>query len=205
MKPMLIWVVLCVASVAVSSCASTVSMMDKMAGMGVVTEEQSTFDGATHVEMSPAWLWLDEDKIGGAPFKLGAFWTSNSPNQVGLVFSYESSTNQSRLYTNFSAVELNIDGKLTSYQVEGTTQHDSSGYNTVSRSIYTESSVTVPISFSAFEKMMVADDCRIRVHSTDGWADAVFSVERSAGGGIGAKVYLREFLARVASLRASTK
>lgn len=183
----------------VSGCAGMADSMTQLAGIGVVEEEKSTFDGATIVKMSPAFLYREGSGLGdGVNTKLGARWTSKAPDHVALILSYGSSVSSGgATYVNFSGMDVNIDGAISEYKTGGLTSHDSSGYNPVSRTIYTESQNTVVIPLSTLQKMMTAKDVRLRIHTSRGYEDAQFSIERSSGGQSTAIFHLREFMSRV--------
>ncbi len=118
----------------IAGCASMADVGSKFAGIGTISKEQSTFDNATIITMSPALLYAEGEWLG-VPVRLGARWSSNSPSHVSLIMSYSSNTygSSSGLYTNFSGMDLNIDGKISSYKSSGLTKHSDSGYNSVSR------------------------------------------------------------------------
>ena len=42
--------------VLIAGCTGMADSMDEFAGLGVITEEQSKFDGAIIVNVSPTWL-----------------------------------------------------------------------------------------------------------------------------------------------------
>ncbi|WP_134082400.1 hypothetical protein [Thiohalophilus thiocyanatoxydans] len=173
----------------------------KMAGLGVVKQEKSTFDDATIVEVSPNWLY-DPDSSWGNSVKLGARWSSNAPEHVALVLSHSSNTSGSgAAYVGLSGVEINIDGDIKSFSSGKPTNLDSSGYNSVSRTIYTESKNTVVIPYSLLERMVDSKDCRIRIHTSKGYEDARFTIERIPGGQGTAILSIREFIEKVDAVK----
>lgn len=180
--------------VALNGCAEMADSASRMANIGVVEQEKSTFDGATIVKMSPAVLYR-EGAMMGVPFKLGARWNSKAPEQVALILSYSSDVSAgSSSYVGFSGLSVNIDGKISSYRVNAPTSLDSSGYNTVSRTIYTESAYVVVMPLVELKRMLAARDCRLRIETNKGYQDAQFSIERIPGGQATAIIPLREFL-----------
>lgn len=182
---------------ALSGCAGMADATSKIAGLGVVTQEKSTFDGATIVEVSPNWLY-DPEASRGNSVKLGARWSSNAPEFTALVLSYSSNTSgSSAAYIGLSGIDINIDGDIKSFSSGKPTDLDSSGYNSVSRTIYTESKNTVVIPYSILERMMSAKDCRLRIHTSKGYEDARFSIERIPGGQGTAILSIREFIGKV--------
>ena len=180
-----------------SGCAGMADMTSKLGGLGQISEEVQSFDGATVVEMSPAFVYSDGATFGVTETKLGARWSSKAPAHVALVLTYRGDVASGRSYMNFSGVDINIDGTISSYKIAGTTAHDSSGFNSVSRTIYTESSNVVIVPMAVLERMLSAKDCRLRFHTSKGFEDGVFTVARSSAGQGMAIISLREFVGRV--------
>src|SRR6266581_3343571 len=85
----------------VSGCAGMADVTTRFAGIGIVEEEKSTFDGATIVKMSPAFLYREGAWLG-VPIKLGARWSSKAPNQVAMIVSYSSNVSSGAAYLGFS-------------------------------------------------------------------------------------------------------
>lgn len=191
---------MCLLALVLTGCAGMADVSSKIGGIGTISEEKSTFDNATIVSMSPAFLYAEGEWLG-LPVKLGARWSSNSRGYVALIMSYSSNTygSSSNIYTNFSGLDVNIDGKITSYKTSGSTMHSDSGYNTVSRTIYTESKNSVIVPLTVLKAMLAAKDCRLRINTGDGYVDAQFSIERIPGGQGTAILPMREFVAKVES------
>ena len=175
--------------------------MSEVANIGVVREEKSTFDGATVVTMSRAFLY--GEKMMGNSIGLAARWSNKSPDQVVLIPAHSSSISSGgQAYVNISMIEVNIGGEISKFDSRGPTMHDSSSYNTVSRTIYTESKGAVVVPWSYLQKMMAAPDCRIRIHTSAGYEDSIFSAERIPGGQGTAKLSLKEFISRAEAAKA---
>jgi len=187
--------------VLLNGCAGMADGMSQLAGIGVVEEEKSTFDGATIIKMSPAFLYREGAWLG-VPVKLGARWTSKAPDHVAMILFYGSSTaSGSSAYVNFSGLDINVDGRISEHKSAGMTSHDSSGYNTVARTIYTESQNAVVIPFDMLEQMLAAKDTRLRIHTSKGYEDVQFSIERIPGGQSTAILHFKDFLSRVKAVR----
>jgi hypothetical protein len=187
---------------AMSGCAGMADATSKMAGLGVLTEHKSTFDGATIIELSPTWLY-DPEGSWGNRVKLGALWSSAAPNHAALILAYSSSTSgYGAAYIGLSGIDVNIDGEIKSYTSNKPTDLDSSGYNSISRTIYTESKNSVVIPYSVLERMVLAKDCRLRIYTSKGYEDARFSIERMPGGQGTAIISIREFMTKVSATRA---
>jgi hypothetical protein len=190
-------------TLALSGCAGMSDSIDKMAGLGVVTQSKSTFDGSTTVEVSPTWL-LEYADTAPNSVKLGARWSSASPKYAALILSYGSDVSGYKsAYLNLTGLDVNVDGKKVSFAAGKPTDFDSGAYNSVSQTIYTKSENTVIVPLSLLERMAAAKDCRIRVHTNKGYEDSKFSIERSSAGQKAAILPIREFLNRVRSVRAS--
>jgi hypothetical protein len=192
------WKILFAAAlVAISGCAA----MDKMAGLGVVSQHTSTFDNATVIEVSPNSLY-DPGSTWGTPLQLGARWSSAVPDSVALVMAYNSNVSSgSPAYLNLNHLDINIDGEILSYSAGQSTDLSSSGYNTVSRTIYTSSKNAVVIPYSVLQRMVAANDCRLRIHTSKGYQDVQFSSERIPGGKATAIVTIKEFMVKVVAIR----
>lgn len=196
MRPIFLTLMAAVLGTTTAGCAGVADGMSALAGLGVVSEEKATFDGATIVKASPAFLYSG-DAWAGVPVQLGARWNDKSPQWVELVLAYRSDVARGTAYLSFQGLGINVDGQISHHDVVGPTMHDSSSYNTVSRTIYTQSTNSVPIPLSLFRKMLAAKDCRLRISTSRGYVDSQFSAERIPGGQPTALLSLREFLARV--------
>lgn len=91
-------------------CAGMSETMQKSAGVGVVTSNQSDFDNAKEVQMTPAFVAPSDG--GMASIKMGLTWRSTSEDQVGVLIRFSSLSD----YQTISSVELNIDGQF--YELE---------------------------------------------------------------------------------------
>lgn len=184
----------------VAGCATMTAGMSHLAGIGVISTHHETFDDSTTVNLSPAYLYDPASALGNG-IRLGATWSSTHPDLVALVFAYDSNVNVgSAAYANIRAVDINIDGAVSSYSAGVPTTFSSGTYNQVTNTIYTHSSNVFVIPLSTLQAMMRARDCRLRVHTNAGEEDAVFSIARIPGGMETAIVPMREFLDKVATV-----
>lgn len=182
-------------------CAGMADSMSQFAGLGVISQEKSTFDGATIISMSPTFLYSGQG-MSANNIRLGARWNSKFPDQVVLIPSFSSSVARGgSAYANISGMEVNIGGEIQSFRTSGLTQHESSSYNPVSRDIYTKSEGAVVVTWDVLQKMMAATDCRVRIHSGSSYEDSIFSVERIPGGQSTVKFSLKEFILKVDAVR----
>ena len=185
---------------AVSGCASMADGMSKAAGLGVVKQETSTFDNATIVSASPTFLYAKGS--WGNSVKLGARWSSASPDAVALILAYDSNVSgYGSAYLGLTGIDINVDGDISSHKAGGATDLDSSGYNTVSKTIYTSSKNAVVIPYALLERMVAAKDCRLRIHTSKGYEDAEFSIERIPGGQGTAILAIKEMMAKIAAVK----
>jgi hypothetical protein len=182
-----------------AGCAGMADSMSKVAGLGVVKQETSTFDNATLVSVTPQFL--NNKGTMGNDFKLGARWTSATPSQVGLILSYSSDVKSGQSYASLTGLDVNLDGEISTFKAGPSTNLSSSSYNTVSKTIYTSSENVVVIPYATLERMVSAKDCRLRIHSRDGYEDSLFSVERIPCGQGTAILSIQEFMAKVAATR----
>src|SRR4051812_46676895 len=114
----------------ICGCASMADSTSALAGLGVVSKKQSTFDNSTNVQVSPTWLYAKGS--WGNRVKLGARWSSAAPDQAALELSYGSDISSGApAYLSLTGIELNIDGRMSSYTAGAPTNLDSSSYNTV--------------------------------------------------------------------------
>ncbi|WP_218510608.1 hypothetical protein [Variovorax sp. dw_308] len=180
-------------------CADMADSVSKVAGLGVVTRERSTFDNATVIAMSPAHLYA-EGSWGNA-VRLGARWSSASPDSVALILAYESNVASGTAYIGLKSLQINIDGEISSFAVGAPTDLSSSSYNTVSKTIYTSSKNAVVIPYPLLKRMVAAKDTRLRIHTSKGYEDSQFSIERIPGGQGTAILSMKEFTESVDSVR----
>jgi hypothetical protein len=192
-----------IAILLLSGCAGFADTASKMAGMGVIKESKNLFDNATVVEVTPAFLFNPDNVISANNVKLGAIWISSDPQNIGLVFSYDSSTMRSGMpiFIGISGVDINIDGKIQSFKAGTTTSMGSSGYNTSSRAAYTQSANTVIVPFNVVKQMTLGKRTLLRVYTSKGFEDSDFTVERYAGGQGTAILSIKEFLLKVEAIR----
>lgn len=178
--------------------------MDKAAGLGVITVDESTFDGEKTISVSPTWLASDEKSWGANSVKLGARWSSNAPEFVALIMQYSSNTSgYSDTYLGLESKDINLEGEITSFEASRPTDLDNSAYNSASRTIYTSSTNTVVLPMNLLQKMVSSSDCRIRIHTSEGYEDSIFSLERTGGGARTALLAIQEFLQTIELSRAN--
>jgi len=176
-----------------SGCASVVDSMDVVTSIGQISVEKEVLNDSTTVRMTPAWLADGTEEYGLNAYKLGARWNSESPGTIILEPSYDSQVGGGS-YTSFDGITIKVNGDSQRFDKLGRTQLSSSDYNTISNTIYTESTGYVPVPIQLVERMVEGEDVRLRVHSLDGYEDSIFSMDRALGGQGLARKYLRDFL-----------
>lgn len=188
---------LCLTTPLISGCAGMADAGSAMAGIGKVTAEKSSFDDATIVRMAPAFLYDPEAGWAGVSIKLGGYWTSAHPEHVSLILAYDSDTRTGATYRSLRGMDISINGTVTKFAAGRPTSYDYGSYNSVSNTIYTQSSNAVVIPYALFEQMMTAKDVRLRISTGAGFVDAVFSTERIPGGQATAKLAFRKFVEKI--------
>lgn len=180
----------------ISGCAGTSDSFDRIAGIGVVSESHSTFDNANIIKVSPSWLFRDENSRSNS-VKLGARWKSNYPNHAILDFNHTSSTSGGRpVYLRITGVDINVNGKISRFKM-GQTSLDDDGYNSIAKTIFTDSSNSAVIPLSLLRSMIDSPVAKLRIHTGKGYQDANFKIERAFGGQGSALLTIKEFLAKV--------
>lgn len=181
---------------ALIGCAGMVDSMNKSAGIGVVSVQNATYDGTMIIKVTPNWLYKTQDEWN--QIKLGARWVSTSPDHIALILEYNSSVSKSSAtYLGIKRIDINIDGNKSTYKATQQTSLDSDAYNTVSKTIYTTSTNYIVIPLLTLKAMANSTNCRLRIHTTKGYEDSVFSIERTSEGYGTTLVSIREFLAAI--------
>ena len=165
-----------ITSILLTSCAG---MHKAITGQGELTNTVSGFDDARFISVAPSMLVPIDSGLYSTSTFLGASWSSKYPNLIQLDLLHKSSIDFGNAYTNFKMISVNIEGEVTDFKTTGLTDHISSGYNSVSRDIYTESNGAITMTYSYFSKMLQSHDCKIRIHTSDGYEDAYFSYDPS--------------------------
>lgn len=191
----LILSILIAGCLAMNGCASMADAGSALSGMGNIKEEVSTFDEARTITVSPAPLY-EKGKWSPVPFHMGAGWSESAPDIVFLVLSHSSSVKSGDAYVSFRELKVNIDGEIRTFDADSTAL-SSGTYNKISRNIYTESRSSIAVPLDYFRQMLEAEDVRIRISSSSGYADATFSESRIPGGQATAKHYMLKFLERI--------
>lgn len=176
--------------------------MDKLTGMGVVSQRVSAPDHATIIDVSPNALY-DPGRAPGTPLQLGARWTSDAPQSVALVLSYQSTvSSDSPTVQSFDSLEISIDGQIASFAASKPSDISSGLHDSVSHTIHTSSKGEVLVPYALLQRMVTAKDCWLRA-TGGGYEDAKFSTEYLPDGKPTAIVSIRKFMAKVDAVRAS--
>lgn len=191
---------LATAIAALGGCATMTDAMDRSLDVGTLHQQKSTFDGSTTITMSPAYLY-DPAQRWGVQGHLGAIWMSAHPDTVALEIEYKSRVDEPAAYRSITGLDVNLAGKIYSFEALAPTRLESSGYDQVARTVYASSDNVVVIPVALLEAMARSSDCRLRIRTSAGAEDALFSSERIPGGEAAALHYIRPFIAKVDAFR----
>lgn len=182
--------------VVLTGCAGMADMASRAGGHGIVSVDEATFDGETIVEVTPNWLYDPEGSWNRV--QLGGRWSSGSPDWVALLLSYRSSTSdQGSVYIDLEAIEIRVDSKVSRFEAGRPSNLSSGSYNTVTSSISTQSRNAIIVPLHVVSDMLAFEDVRLRVYTSEGYEDSVFSVERMPGGQGTAILSFREFFDQI--------
>jgi len=161
----------------VIGCASVADSLDKATGVGQLTSSKD-FEGNYQVVVTPTYL--NDGGMLNNSVRMGAYYNESMPDTVVLSMVYGSDTNGRAIYTSIDGVSIKINGEVERFDTYGTRlSHD--GWNTISKSIFTESESTIAIPFELFKKMIAAKNCDLRIHTSSGYENADFTIERNSG------------------------
>lgn len=186
-----------------SACTSTADIADQMIDLGTIKTTKETFDGSTTVIASPHRLYDPDRSMWSTSlnnFFLGARWNSKHEDTVVLTIEHRGSTSSETIYLSVRNININIDGDITSYTTNKSTILSNGGYNTITRTIYTRSRNSVVVSLNTLNEMVSAKDCRLRIHTSKGYQDFIFSVDRIPGGSGASRMSIRKFLSVIKEL-----
>ena len=166
--------------------------VSELAGIGSIKTEVSQFDNSKQITLGPAFL-TGGSIMNSPPVKLGAHFNSNEPDSVWLVAKYDG---MGPSYVNIHELSVKIGEKVKTFKSGGLTEHESGGYNSLTKSIPTSSSNSFKVPVSYLKEMIAAKDCRLRIGTGKGDITALFHIEKSTGQ-MWAKGYLKRFLAKI--------
>nr|WP_136252852.1 hypothetical protein [Ningiella ruwaisensis] len=164
--------ILLIAAIAISGCQSTGNMFTNMCQ---IKEEIDTFTNQVRVDFTKCWVAAGESVWDMPIHKFGFTWYEAHPERIRVNLTYDSTVDAGG-YTNFESLLINIDGNIKERVEFGRTILGDSGYNSVSNTIYTDSSAGAFIDIETFEQMLRSDDVRLRVNTSDGYSDYVFHI-----------------------------
>jgi len=172
-------------------CGST---LNEMGGIGILETNIDRLDGATEVTITATPMHNFEGDV--ATTRLGASWESEYPDKVFLRLTSASSVKQSDTYVSFESMEVSISGDIRTL-ILNRTLHNSGGYNSVTRDIYTNSSTSVLLDYDYFKLMVTNPTTKIRVNTTNWFEDIDFKKETNGIGADLAKASLKKFITEV--------
>lgn len=169
-----------------TACTAT---MNQLAGIGQLTESKSSFDNATVITLTPAWLYnQDQQRLNS--ITLGAEWNSKVPNHVILIL-------ESQGIVGLTEISVNIDGTIIKIDANRSTDFDIR----TRKGVPSKSSNRIAVKSELVEQMMAAKDCRIRINTTQGYEDSHFHILHGNTSDT-AKVEFAKFLEKVKVTRA---
>ena len=151
---------------------------NKFAGLCQVEEQSDTFTNKMRVEFTNCWVAAGESVWDTPVYKFGFVWLEDQPDIIQVNLTYDSTVG-GQSYTNFESIMINIDGNREVTKELSDTILDSSGYNNVSNTIYTSSRAAARIDMRVFENMMISNDVRIRINTSNGYSDYVFHLSEN--------------------------
>lgn len=184
-------------AVGLTACANMADSMGKMAGLGAVSSTTASFDGSTTITVSPNHVYETAEKWVANDIRLGAHWSTKSPDYVAIDLLFQSAVGSGQAYLSLKKLEVNIDGEMYSYDAVGNTKLKSSSYNTVSKMIYTDSKNSVIVPLDDLRKMIGSANCKMRVTTSEGFEDIFFSMDRHSNGQSTARFSIKELLIEI--------
>lgn len=170
--------------------------MNAAMGIGAISSSKTTFDNATHVDMTPAFL---TDGKGNNRTQLGAKWISTMPDKVGLLLSYQSLGGAvGTTFANIRGLDVNVGGKIQSFDVIDMTQHNVGTKPALLTDTSSQNYVLIPLTL--LKTMVSTPNVQLRVRLDSGFEDSSFSTESSMGGET-AIVPMRKFLNTIEASR----
>jgi hypothetical protein len=145
-------------AMALSACTAVVDSADQLAGIGVIKQTQSDFDGAQIISVSPNHLFNANAGLMGVQSMLGARWSSVAPDLVAIQLTHNGMGDRYPIYTGLS---INVDGAINHYDAKLST-------------------VYIPI--TVFESMLTAQSCMLRIEQLRNYETASCSSRRITGG-----------------------
>lgn len=171
-----------------------------MIGLGTIETTKEVFNGSTTIKANPHRLYDPDRSMWNTSldaFFLGARWNSEYKDTVVLTIEHRGSTSSGAIYLNIKEIDIAINGNITSHTADKATIRTDDGYNTVTQTIYTQSRNSVVVSLNMLNEMVFAEDCKIRIHTSKGYKDSLFSVDRIPGGSGAARMSIKKFLVAI--------
>jgi len=156
-------------------------MADSASGLGTIDTQISSFDDSKIITLSPDALYHEDAPWTGVSTKLGAVWASTMPEFITLTLKDESNISSSNSYKLFESVSVKTENGITPLQINGTTFSDD-GYNTVTKTIHTQSTSTVRLKLADLESYLNSETCVFKITRSDGYELADCKVDRIPGG-----------------------
>lgn len=165
----------------ISGCQSMADMADNAAGLGTIETQESSFDDSKFITLSPDALYHEDAPWTGVSTKLGAVWASTTPEYIFLTLKDESNISSSNSYKLFESLSVKTEDGITELPINGTTFTDD-GYNSVTKTIHTQSTSTVRLKLADLESYLNSETCVFKITRSDGYELADCKVDRIPGG-----------------------
>lgn len=172
----LLYLVLCTSLL--GGCAT---VMNKISGLGVISEQKSEVDGSEIVEVTGNHVVGNTGMSTFDGAMLGGRWESVTPELVYLPITYISSANGERIVIEFDELRVNVNGVVTSFTP------------------IPPATISMPLTY--LESMLIADTCTLQLVRGRNITEGDFAIASNAGTPT-AKVSLQRFYDRVRARQA---
>ncbi len=171
---------LCIA-LATSLLGGCATVMNKISGLGVITEQKSDVDGSEIVEVTGNHVVGNTGMSTFDGAMLGGRWESVTPEIVYVPVTYISSATGERIVIDFDELRVNVNGVVTSFAP------------------IPPATIRMPLTY--LESMLIADTCMLELVRGRNVTEGDFTIASNAGRPT-AKVSLQRFYDRVRARQA---
>ncbi|SBS29117.1 hypothetical protein MSP8886_01445 [Marinomonas spartinae] len=164
--------ILLTVALSLTGCTSMIDTMDSFAGMGKLTVDKNSFDNTKIIYLTPDALYNPDASIfDPVSTRLGAVWTSKSPQFVNLTFQEDGG------YVKFDEVAFKVNGKTKIYPIGlSDLDFDNSKLSGMKSTAY----ALIPM--SEFKNILTAKTCQMKIEKATGYEVASCSIDRIPGG-----------------------
>lgn len=168
-------IALSTSALALTGCASMTDMADSAAGLGQIDVETNQFDNSKVIVLSPDALYNPEGGFSSIDAKMGAIWSSKTPNYFDITLKYDNAG-----YASFRSLSVNIDDQIHEFRAGGTSYD--TNVNGMLRTISTSSLSRVAVPVEVVREMVNAEKCLMKISSNKGYEVASCNRDRIPGG-----------------------